>query len=75
MEILSVAEVFLDNERFPDCAARLEQDFETLNEALAIYKNIGKIVIRETGVPQNLHEENQTQILRCGQSGTAKRKR
>ena len=47
-----VAEVFLDNERFPGCAARLEQDVDVLNQTLAIYKNIGKTVIRDTEFPK-----------------------
>ena len=47
-----IAEVYLDNERFPGCAAWLEQDIAALNQTLAIYKNIGKIVIRETEFPK-----------------------
>ena len=46
------AEVYLDNERYPGCAAQLEQDIEALNQTLAIYKNIGRTVIRETEFPK-----------------------
>jgi len=47
-----VAEVFLDPECEPGCAARLEQDIDALNQTLAIYKNIGKTVIRDTEFPK-----------------------
>jgi len=47
-----IAEVFLDNERYPGCAARLKQDIETLNETLPIYKHITETVIRETEFPK-----------------------
>jgi len=46
------AEVYLDNEHYPGCAARLAQDVEALNQTLASYKNIGKTVIRKIEFPK-----------------------
>lgn len=47
-----VAEVFLDTENEPDCAALLDKDIVKLNKTLPAYKNIGKTVIRDTEFPK-----------------------
>jgi len=47
-----IAEVFLDTEKMPDCAALLDQDIINLNKTLPIYKNIGKTRIRDVEFPK-----------------------
>ena len=66
-----VAEVFLDNERFPDCAAQLEQDLDTLNQTLPPYKHIGKTVVRETEFPKTTTKKIKRKYTTEGEKGHA----
>jgi len=43
-----VAEMFLDVENYPFCVSTINGDIAGLNRTLPLYKNIGKIVIRDT---------------------------
>jgi len=45
---LIIAEVFLDKEKDPDCINRLEQDISLFNRTQALYKHIGRTIIRDT---------------------------
>ena len=47
-----VAEVYFDPESAADCAERLDGDILRLNKMLPIYKNIGKIRVRDTEFPK-----------------------
>jgi long-chain acyl-CoA synthetase len=47
-----IAEVFLDTENHPDCAARLDKDILAFNETQAAYKNINRTIIRDTEFPK-----------------------
>ncbi|MCL2603343.1 MAG: AMP-binding protein [Defluviitaleaceae bacterium] len=47
-----VAELFLDIEIEPNYAERLDNDIVELNRKLAVYMNIGKVVIRDTEFPK-----------------------
>ena len=47
-----VAEIFLDIENETEGAGRLDNDVLQLNKVLPIYKNIGKIKIRDTEFPK-----------------------
>ena len=47
-----IAEVFLDVENNPDCAARLNNDIVEFNKTQAPYKNINRTVIRDTEFPK-----------------------
>ena len=49
---LIIAEVFLDTENIPECAAGLEHDILNLNKTLPIYKNIARTIIRESEFPK-----------------------
>jgi len=46
------AEVFLDTENEPDCASRLDGDILRFNQTQASYRNIKRILIRETEFPK-----------------------
>ena len=47
-----VAEVFFDPESAADCDEQLDDDILRLNKMLPIYKNIGKIKVRDTEFPK-----------------------
>jgi len=47
-----VAEMFLDDENYPDCALTINSDISKLNRTFPLYKSIGKIVIRDTEFPK-----------------------
>jgi len=47
-----VAEVFLDTEGDPGCATKLQDDILKVNKTLALHKNIGKTVIRDSEFPK-----------------------
>jgi len=46
------AEMFLDTENNPDCAANIDGDILKLNRTLPVYKNIAKTIIRDTEFPK-----------------------
>jgi long-chain acyl-CoA synthetase len=46
------AEVFLDTENEPDCAARLSKDISAFNGTVPLFKNIGKTVVRDSEFPK-----------------------
>jgi long-chain acyl-CoA synthetase len=47
-----VAEIFLDDKNYPDCTLTINGDISRLNRTLPLYKNIGKIVIRDIEFPK-----------------------